>query len=158
MSGRESSSSLPPPSARRGAPSPPAPAPPPPGSDSASRPRSARPAQEAARAAAPFALRALRLFSEGRLPEVRDGRESAGPVDVVAFLQDPRAAEEVEAALGRRRARAAARAGGGPRAEENRATALSKVVHGAPCDGAAGGAWCVAEVPLLTAGCSFPPQ
>lgn len=86
--------------------------------------------QDAISGVAPFALRALRLFHEGRLPEQRDGRESAGPVDVVAFLQDPKVVEEVEAALGRRRARLAAQ-GGGLEGAEERATALSKVVHGA---------------------------
>ena len=50
---------------------------------------------KALKEAAPFALAALRLYHEGRLQGSRDGRVSAGPVDVPALLADPTMSEKV---------------------------------------------------------------
>jgi hypothetical protein len=60
------------------------------------------------RLALPFVHAAIRAYYLGRLPELRDGRESSGLIDLAAFLAEPRHAEAVEAALFRRRARRAA--------------------------------------------------
>ena len=37
--------------------------------------------------------RGLQLYQKGQLPEVTDGRLSAGPVDLARFLQQPATAE-----------------------------------------------------------------
>jgi hypothetical protein len=75
------------------------------------------------RLAQPFVGAAIAAFYAGKLPELRDGRESAGPVDVPAFLAEARNAEAVEAALFRRKARLG---GGGSR---GRSVELNFVVH-----------------------------
>jgi hypothetical protein len=62
------------------------------------------------RVALPFVHAAVQSYYAGRLPDLRDGRESAGPVDLPLFLSEPKHAEAVEAALFRRRARRAAAA------------------------------------------------
>jgi hypothetical protein len=62
---------------------------------------------ETIRLAEPFVTVAIAAYYAGRLPELRDGRESAGPVDVAAFLAEPKHAEAVEAALFRRKQRLA---------------------------------------------------
>jgi hypothetical protein len=67
-------------------------------------------AREDHRLALPFVHAAIRAYYLGRLPELRDGRESSGLIDLAAFLAEPRHAEAVEAALFRRRARRAAAA------------------------------------------------
>ena len=61
-----------------------------------------------ARLAEPFVTAAIAAYYANRLPDLRDGRESAGPVDVAAFLAEPKHAEAVEAALFRRKQRLAA--------------------------------------------------
>jgi hypothetical protein len=53
----------------------------------------------------PFADRALDLFRAGALPLLTDGRVSAGPVDLVAFLAQRHAQQQVYQALARREAR-----------------------------------------------------
>ncbi|KAK9919052.1 hypothetical protein WJX75_009029 [Coccomyxa subellipsoidea] len=92
--------------------------------------------------ARPFVLRALQLYQEGRLPESTDGRLSAGPVDIAAFLAQPHIKEAVKQALHRRKARV----GGGnspeaapdePCAKDSEASKchalmLSHVVHVSP--------------------------
>jgi hypothetical protein len=95
-----------------------------------------------ARLAEPFVTAAIAAYYAGRLPDLRDGRESAGPVDVAAFLAEPKHAEAVEAALFRRKQRlaaarqasmAAAQAGGTapPAAEPSRTRhcELNFVIH-----------------------------
>ena len=47
------------------------------------------------------ACRALQLHMEGQLPVSSDGRLSAGPVDVAAFLAQPHIKEAVKQALHR---------------------------------------------------------
>lgn len=47
------------------------------------------------------ASRALALYGEGRLPECTDGRLSAGPIDLAAFLAQPHVKEAVKQALHR---------------------------------------------------------
>jgi hypothetical protein len=66
--------------------------------------------REELRLGEPFVNAAVSAYYAGRLPELRDGRESAGLVDLPTFLAEPRHAEAVEAALFRRRARRAAAA------------------------------------------------
>lgn len=64
--------------------------------------------ESTARLAEPFVTAAIAAYYAHRLPDLRDGRESAGPVDVAAFLAEPKHAEAVEAALFRRKQRLAA--------------------------------------------------
>lgn len=45
--------------------------------------------------------RALQLYQQGRLPECTDGRLSAGPVDIAAFLAQPHVKEAVKQAVHR---------------------------------------------------------
>ena len=52
--------------------------------------------------AAPALLKALRLFQVGALPECADGRVSAGPIDLAAYLAQPQVQEAVRLAAHRR--------------------------------------------------------
>ncbi|KAK9845126.1 hypothetical protein WJX74_010866 [Apatococcus lobatus] len=73
----------------------------------------------------PFILRMLELFRAGLLPVNRDGRASAGPIDIKAFLGQPEVAEQVRQAQHRRTIRL--RAAGKPQQEGPQQ--LRHVVH-----------------------------
>ncbi|BDA46570.1 hypothetical protein COCOBI_09-0220 [Coccomyxa sp. Obi] len=92
--------------------------------------------------ARPFVLRAVQLYREGRLPECTDGRVSAGPVDIAAFLAQPHIKEAIKQALHRRKKRLSSMDGLDPMsdqasirsaaASECNALMLSHVVHVSP--------------------------
>lgn len=79
----------------------------------------------------PFVLLCLRSFAEGRLDPGLDGRYSAGPLDLAAFLAAPPIADAVDAAVAKRQRRNEA-AGRPPGAKS---THLQFVVHVRSCFG-----------------------